>query len=29
VQYAPTRDPRLGNEAHPGCKMVNGREVCG
>lgn len=28
-RYAPTRDPRLGNEAHPGCKMVNGREVCG
>jgi hypothetical protein len=29
VQYAPTRDPRLGDEAHPGCKKVKGREVCG
>ena len=25
----PARDPRLGDEAHPGCKTVNGREVCG
>lgn len=23
------RDPRLDDEAHPGCKKVNGREVCG
>lgn len=29
VQYAPVRDPRTSNEAHPGCKMVKGREVCG
>lgn len=28
-RYAPTRDPRLGDEAHPGCKKVKGREVCG
>lgn len=28
-RYAPARDPRLGNEAHPGCKKVNDREVCG
>ena len=25
----PARDPRLGDEAHPGCRKVNGREVCG
>ena len=25
----PVRDPRLGDEAHPGCKTVKGREVCG
>ena len=25
----PVRDPRLGDEAHPGCKKVKGREVCG
>lgn len=23
------RDPRLDDQAHPGCKRVNGREVCG
>ncbi|MDD3650739.1 hypothetical protein [Immundisolibacter sp.] len=28
-RYAPTPDPRLGDEAHPGCKTVNGRAVCG
>jgi hypothetical protein len=30
-RYAPTRDPRLGDEVHPGCKnkKVNGREMCG
>lgn len=28
-RYAPVRDPRTGDEAHPGCKKVNGREVCG
>lgn len=28
-RYAPTRDPRLGDEPHPGCKNVKGREVCG
>ena len=28
-RYAPARDPRLGDEEHPGCKKVNGREVCG
>lgn len=25
----PVRDPRLGDEAHPGCKKIKGREVCG
>ncbi len=25
----PARDPRLGDEAHPGCKKVKGREICG
>ncbi len=29
VHRAPTRDPRLDDEAHPGCKKINGREVCG
>lgn len=29
VRPPPPRDPRLGDEAHPGCKTVNGREVCG
>ena len=29
VQYAPARDPRVDDEAHPGCKKVKGREICG
>lgn len=29
VRPPPPRDPRLGDEAHPGCKKVDGREVCG
>ncbi|MGK2941945.1 MAG: hypothetical protein ACSLFJ_09745 [Immundisolibacter sp.] len=26
---APTVDPRWRGDAHPGCKKVDGREVCG